>query len=365
MSPVIHRRTATSLVVALMLAALIPATAMAATRPTTFSLSLGDTCVAGRASDNAAVKLVWRRANGNLVAKTTVTASVAGNWSFCSSAKVTKVGDRIQATVAGTTHTVVIPLLTFKVDRANDVYRGKARAGSRLLLWYHAGIFADYYASATFRARADGTFSYKPYSDYELDGGIEADLRWRNAAGDHVWLHDLAPYFRVTIGRPSFSGGTRPFSRVEISVRDSSTMALKATGKAIAGEFAFSGQFKDVGGNRVSLAVGDRLIAPSIASDADWVVPNIQGSANVATEVVSGTCADGSQFVGVEIKIVRSGVTRGYALGDVEPDGSFEVSFTGRPAPWYEPANIKHGDRITVSCRHATGDWAGLKFIVP
>lgn len=368
MTTTARKRTLGSLLAGLLLVALIPAGAAAAT-PITFNLYLGESCIRGQASGGAAVSLVWRKANGTLKARATVRATDWGSWSYCSpeGAKILKVGDRLKASVGTATHKLVIPTLTLNADRAKNLFKGRAPAGSTLELNYHAGIIADYYEQANVRTRSDGTWSYRPYSTYDLMGGIHAEMRWGNGHGDEIWVSDTSPFFRVIIGKPAFAGLTRPGRSVTITVRNGVTNVVKATGTAVGDRLGnFAGRFRNSAGKLVPLAVGDRFNAPTIASDANWIVPRVVGTANVATDVVSGRCFDsGTSQRYVEIRVVRGGILRGYAINSTAGDGSFEIEFDAPDAPWFRSANIKHGDRITVSCLQESGDWAGMKFIVP
>jgi hypothetical protein len=368
MSPAIRLRTAGSLLAALMLAALIPGTAAAATRPITFNLALGQGCVDGRASDSVSLDLVWRSAAGSLKGKATVATSVNGYWYWCvgeGSANVLRIGDRLKATVGTTVRRFTIPQLTLNVDRAQDVFRGKAPAGTTLRLFYLNGIFSDYYSEVKLTARADGRWSFDP--GWNIMGGIAADMRWNGPNGDKVWLYGHAAVLRVTIGRAGFSGETRPYRDAEVILENAATAVRKGKGTAVGDDYGtFSGQFRNAQGDLVAPAVGDRVRAPSLASDADWIVPNVEATANAGTNVVSGRCSDaGTSADFVEIRVIRTGVWRGLALDDTDQDGNFEVDFDDPESPFLHGANVKSGDRIDVYCLQDTGDWVGARFMVP
>lgn len=367
MSPATRVRTAGSLLAALMLAALIPGTAAAATRPITFSLGLGQGCIDGRASDNVSLDLVWRNAAGALKAKATVTTSVEGFWWFCvgeESAATLRIGDRLKATVGTTVRQFTIPQLTLNVDRAQDVFRGKAPAGTTLRLFYLNGIFSDFYSEEKLTARADGRWSFDP--GWNIMGGIAADMRWNGPNGDKVWLTAHAALLRVTIGRAGFSGETRPYRDVEV-ILEKGAAVRRGAGLAVGDDYGtFSGQFRNAQGNLVAPAVGDRVRAPSLASDADWIVPNVEATASAGTNVVSGRCFDaGTSADFVEVRVIRTGVWRGLGLGSTDQDGFFQFDFDGPESPFLHGANVKSGDRIDVYCLQDSGDWVGARFTAP
>jgi hypothetical protein len=63
--------------------------------------------------------------------------------------------------------------------------------------------------------------------------------------------------------------------------------------------------------------------------------------------------------------VIRLGQTRGFSFAYPEPDGSFVVDFGQPPAFFYNPADIRHGDKILVRCMLDTGDWVRQFFPVP
>ena len=95
-------------------------------------------------------------------------------------------------------------------------------------------------------------------------------------------------------------------------------------------------------------------------------MPAIDGSADAATDVVSGQCHDNGTFAGVWVLLCRTGHLRGFTVGaNHEADGSFSFNFQEVGTFYADPANVKHCDQIVVQCVQTTGDLAQLKFIVP
>jgi hypothetical protein len=150
-------------------------------------------------------------------------------------------------------------------------------------------------------------------------------------------------------------------------LRDGSTNALIAIGETTASEFGdATGWFLDVNGHQVAVSVGDRVVGHSLANDLDWIVPDASAVANVAADTVQGSCEDTGLLTGTAIVTVhRTGHTRGFAIAYVEPDGTFDVDFGEQGGFLYDPANIKHGDRIKVNCSLSTGDTVTQAFLVP
>jgi hypothetical protein len=363
------------LATAALLAVIMPATTLAATRPTRFDLTMRTNCIGGDASDNASVHLVWKSAAGTTKLNTTVTAASYGRWDACAAAsKVLKPTDTIKATVGSTTRKFVVPNLTIVVDRAHDVLRGKGPQGSTLALSYHAGIFADYFKVAETTVDANGNWAYTgdpEEGDISLVGGIDADALWVSPKTDTVYVSGMAPFVRVRLGESAFSGEANPGQSVKVTLRDGVTDAFKARGKAIGtepgqitGGRRYSSEFRDDQGNPVAISVGDHLVAPSIASDADWIVPNIEGTASAETDVVSGRCFGSEQNETAIVDVYRSGDRRGRALINLGTDGTFERDMNEHEGLWYDPVNIKTGDQVVIECLMSTGDWVELAFIV-
>lgn len=374
MSPVTRIRAAGAMVAALMLAALIPATAAAASRPITFEGTVDNSCLNGRASDNSSLTLVWRNASGALKEKVTLATDDFGYWSHCVYGRTPPVvlqrGDQLKAVVGSTARRFVIPNLTLNVDRANDVFRGKAPAGTTVRLFYLAGIFADYYEEAKLTVGGDGRWSHDP--GWNIMGGIYADIRWRSSNADFVWLTGRAPMLRVTLGKARFTGETVARRSIKVILENASSGVRKAAGSDVANKYGeFSGRFRNTQGTLVPLAAGDRLRAPTLAADADWIVPNIEATANASTDVVTGRCFNaGTSARFVDVTVFRATATnplRGRFLGSTDSNGSFTIDFAhGDPSPFFHgPANVKSGDRIDVNCLQDTGDWVALRFFVP
>ena len=375
----LHRllRIGPALVAAIILsAAMAPATSAGAgpaTARLTFGvdwdgLRIGSPCIRGLASASSTVGLVWKSAAGVQKARTNVTAaSGRGLWTYCSDSSSLAAGDVLKVDDGLGNRTFTMPKITLIADRVNDVFRGRGLANRVTSLYYRPGLIATYYEEAEITAAADGTWSYDPGED--LIGGIAAEITWTNAKGDWMSAVGTAPYISVTLGRSRFTGGTSPSKNVNVALRDPVTAVVKGRGSAVGGDYGqFAGEFAGANGTLVKVAAGDRLVS-GIASDANWIVPNIEGSANVANDHAQGRCVDaGMSYYFASVTVYRYGSERGFSFASPDEDGAFEVDFSqpdnGYPVP-YSPANIRHGDKIVVRCWLSTGDIVGHSFLVP
>src|SRR5687767_60521 len=90
------RSSIVAALVALMVMALIPGVAAAATRPVTFAVFMGDSCVRGRASDNGVFDFAWLNSNGGTKYAALVQAGPDGRFSICPpQARIVEAGDRL------------------------------------------------------------------------------------------------------------------------------------------------------------------------------------------------------------------------------------------------------------------------------
>ena len=84
------------------------------------------------------------------------------------------------------------------------------------------------------------------------------------------------------------------------------------------------------------------------------MVPAIDAMAMAATDEVAGQCANAVAPDLSMIRLFRTGFVRGWA---VEP-AAFDFNF--RHVDWVDPANVRQGDRIVVSCPQTDFDWVIL-----
>ena len=329
-------------------------------------LRLGDSCVGGYAPAASSLDLVWKGAHGAVKARTTLaTPTTSGYWNYCSGSGATLVaGDVLKATVGQTTRKFVMPLVTATVDRVHDFFYGSAPAGTDVSFDYGSNFCCSgvaYSGQAT--ADTNGQWQFVPEEGRSLDN-YWIDLPWTSPKGDTVEAYGNAPSVTVTIGRSAISGWAQPYQAVRLVLRDGTTGARKAVAIAVTDEWGdYGATFRNAAGDEVPVAVGDRVVGLSMASDLHWHVLNIAATANVAANTVSGTCGNQS---GPEVDIYRRGREVGSSVfADVDDQGNFFVDFNGRSNMGFDPANIKHGDRVEVICPVTTGDFIRYVFRVP
>jgi hypothetical protein len=326
-------------------------------------MRLGDSCFAGRAPRSVPLHLVWKSAAGAVKANTYVPTTEYGSWGYCSAYGATLAeGDLLKATAGSYSRTFVVPLVSIRVDRVHDTFHGRAPAGSAVTLWYmYRRCCPDYEQHEDLTADSEGKWLFSNYGDPVDD--YDAHVEWQSAKGDTMSDWDVAPGVTVSIGRSMVSGYSHPDAQVKVVLRDGATGAWKGVAKSTVGDYGeFSAVFLDGAGQPVNVIAGDRIVGLTLASDMHFVVRDIEASADVATDVVSGTCG---YRRGGEITVYRSGNWIGWSFLDTDDDGYFSVWFGDDETLGYDPANIRHGDRITVMCGVPHGDWITKSFIVP
>jgi hypothetical protein len=359
------RQTLGSLVGVVLLVGLAAQPAAATTYPITFDyVPIGRAFITGTATPNATVSLVWKDANGAVKLQQTFSVNEYGDWDYFepdSSSPVVAIGDRLRASDGSSTHTLVIPELTMNINRVNGVMKGRGPAGEYVKLQCGGSPFKTFEPciwQKKLRVGEDGRWVYRNFSNDGLIGGSTMYVRWRSDAGDKVLVEATSPFVAITLGSSRFSGAGHAYDQVQITIADATTLDVKATGTALAHAAggAFSGRFLDDQGERVAISAGDRMTA-NIASDADWIVPEVEGHANPSTDTVSGRCFDaGTALPFARVLLFRAGHERGDAWPNVAADGSFAFDFTDGGF-YVDPAVIKSGDRLVIMCMQAGGDW--------
>jgi hypothetical protein len=359
------------ILVGALLAALISATPAAAATQIVFGnddqgLALGSGCIAGSAPASSTFHFVWRSSTGDLKLDQQVQTTAYGSWSACAPAGVvTQAGDRLKATLGATVRRFTLPLVTVFVDRVANVYRGEAPPNTSVTLEYSGGALSDYTPAVELDVDSGGQWSFNP-GTFNSDppsnvlGGAEGYATWQSAHGDTVSAYDIAPAVSVTVGRSSFLSTVHPGTVKTVFLRDGSTGTRKAS------SLTTDNVFRNKAGQTVRVAVHDRVTSTGMASDLDWIVPDSGATADVANDTINGFCEDtGWLSTTAVIFVHRTGHIRGLAWIATDPNGTFSVVFTGNASPGFDPANIKHGDRIEVRCMLNTGDWVSQSFLVP
>jgi hypothetical protein len=342
----------------------MPLVVSAERAPLRLDISLGGrgNCPVVWAAYDTPINFVWRDSAGSI--KTRGSDNTGDNaWvRFCptdDSNWVTWIGDRITLSSGSYSRKFVVPNLSLRIDRVANTFFGSGPAGRTVKLEWAEG---DVGVTKSIRVAPDGTWTFAPR--FDLHGFDGASLSWTSVNGDFVNVGAVAPNIGVTIGKATFEGDAYPLASASASIDG----GRHASGRATADyNGAFKGSFV-ANGVKVRVAPGDRLTATSLAPDADWIVPNIDGTASAASDTVNGRCEDtGTAAEYVRLWVIRTGGhVRGVGLWGTEPDGSFAADFSQGIPPWGGSSiNIKSGDRVRVDCMQTTGDWARLLFRVP
>lgn len=369
----IGARAVLALTVAALLLTMLPGVAAAASRPTRFELYVGSSCVGGFSSDGANVELTWRRAGGKLVVHNTYrAASEGGYWEACAGDGFTtpllRIGDRLEAKVGAAVRRFTVPGLTLRFDRVNDLFKGRAPAGTAARLAFAGGLYSDVLVSRSVSVDGDGRWRHRE-PGFDIVGGQYASLRWTSAKRDRVTIEGVAPFIRVSLGDSRFDGAHYAGTSFQARLIEVATGEVRAIGRATAGRHgSFTGTFRDASGQPVAVAAGLRLQALSLAGDARWIVPNVTGSASADSDVVKGRCFDaGTSATWYDVRVVApDGDTRARSAGATSRNGSFEVDLGEESGGmFHSPGDIRSGDLAIIGCLQRGGDWAQRELIVP
>lgn len=332
----------------------LPGSAAAATS-ITFSGTIGWNCLDIHAPANATLSIVWRNAAGAIKEKTSFVNDGAG---FCpTDGTVLASGDKIRVTAGTSTHRLVVPQLSIKVNRARNILRGTGPAGGVVKL-HDEGFPWPAFECCMWHDRVpvnnSGNWSRKVW---DIRGGQQFSVSWKSAAGDRILAYGVAPYLRLTIDKAAFVGAFRPSATANVTVQDGTTLDLLATatpvGEPVWGRF--DGRFRDADQQRYKLQPGD-IVTSDIAPDLQIVLPDLPIIADAASDTVSGQCFD-TGSVHIYIEVDRNGVRRGYAYSDTDENSQFSIYMPDPQEFADNPAVIKVGDEVSVTCVTLQGDW--------
>ncbi len=342
---------------------LIPGAVAAAQPGITFNLEMLGDCVSGRAAPNSTVDFTWRASNGTPKGQGTTDSTTYGHWGYCSTDPEVwlQPGDKIKVSDGSATRTYVVPDFSMILDRSAAEARGSGPAGRTIRICSTWALFSDYEKCHSTRVGQNGEWAFHPHGGH-IYGGVWASAYWTSPNNDTLTVHAQAPRLDVTLGKSTFSGGSDPRATVDISINWFLTVSGHATGDQYGG---FEGQFRNAKHRLVKIVAGDHISSPSLAADEEWIMPNIEASADRTTDVLTGRCFDtGTSDHWLQVTVLHSGHFRGAGVADTEPDGSFTLDFHD-PGGFWSPTNIISGDHLVVMCMQNTGDAAQLKFRVP
>ncbi len=350
----VRRLTVGAVAIGLLLTVWAPG-ALAAPRPLSVNVIMGDSCVSGEARKNAFVKVVVRDPAGSIKLRQAVDTGPSGEWSACGYSDTIRAGDKINVLVfeTGQSRKFTVPKLTIDANRVSEVVSGKAPAGSVISIAVStAGASSvglpEYDITESVVAGAGGTYSFDFSTDgIDLIGGAMAQATWKSAGGAiQVHRQTSVPGLMVSIGDAQFSGSFKPNAHLGITVTHGSTQM--ATGDAI-GDYSgqVSGQFVDSDAEPYAIAPGDWIKAPALGSDGTFKVPAINGSANLSNERVSGTCfANGLYVVAV---LGPDYYDFGLTFGTAAANGKFTADLA-------DQLNIRKNFTVQIGCYTANAD---------
>ncbi len=325
----------------------------AAPRPLQAMLGVGDECIGGQAKPNTFVKVIVHDSTGAPKIRDAATVDAQGSWSACIDyfAEPLGAGDKVSLAdfETGQALKFTVPRVTMTVNRVSDVVSGTAPAGMKLAVEAADSqgiLFGDqpYDLTKHVVAASDGTWSH----DFGADGinlifGSQLEVRASLKGGDALVYRDMyVPGVQITLGSSEFEGFIAPYRHIGIKLTQGGNKV--ATGDAVGGDtgYGFDGRFVDAQGELYQVAGGEWFSAPALGSDASWRIPAIDGTANVKSDVVTGTCFPNNPYV------VEAGVFA-FDFGTSDSNGQFSVDLT-------DSGGIAHGDAVLIACLSSGGD---------
>lgn len=335
--------------IAIVMLALLPSVAAAATRPIAFRIVMG-ACPKGTASDDATLRVDWRDADGLLKATGVTKASSTGLWVFCGSPsgdpspEGIEPGDAITVAVrGGTSRTLVVPRFLVRVDRQTDVVSGRAPAGTEV----HVTVRNETQdASSDLAVDGVGRFSGDLTDRFDIRGGDLVTIEQMQGR-DRLTASVRAPWVRVWLGRArlDWSGLAGMAGLVTLIAAD------RREATAPVGEDTGTSRFLDVTGDPLRARVGDTVDATVLARDGRISIPDVRLTIAASTDVVVATCPAGLLY---RLTVLKGGTStaRWEVWGNSSGRNVHEL--TGR-------LNVVKGSLAILDCELATGDRIAIR----
>ncbi len=349
----------TAVIICGLLAALLPATAVAAPK-VTVQLCIGCYSLSGQGPANTNIAVLWKSSAGDVRQKVTVKSNAGGHWStpdLIYDFEVTP-GDTVKATIGTWTRTFTVPRLSLRLDRPSGVASGRGPANTSLDLYL--GTTGDCYDAAV-TTDALGAFSHDFGADGAVvDGRSGASVRWRNASGDSVSMDVSAPRIGFYRGMSGVWGWASPGMHIDVELLDTS-MAPNGEARLTPDRDGYAWtDFLDADGMTVSPATGDHVQARLTGAPdpfADIVVPAVSITGVARTDVVTGTCVVAADFWA---EASAPNWSRDFWWSSHLGAGkSFSRDITAK-------MDLRSGDRLYLSCTLPTaGDWVDRIALVP
>ena len=219
----------------LVLSALLPATAAAASPPIRFTLRYGDSCIGGTAAPGSLLSVKWTDAEGRVKAQQQVDTG-SGIWILCGHADDAIVtGDRIDATDGQYTRKYTVPRIGVVANRVTNTFSGVGPVGRTIKVAYLLTPTADHLTKHHIRAGADGTWTYTPHDLGDIPGGLAVAVIWTSPNHDTLRFDSAAPGITLRLGSSRYSGVTTPFTSVSLALLSGQSPNALATANAYAG----------------------------------------------------------------------------------------------------------------------------------
>lgn len=356
-------RTFTSaLALGALLVGIVAAPASAAVPPTTFDITIGDSCVWGTAKPNAFLRVTVRNSAGALQGKGYSQVFEDGFWQFCEFYGVIRPGFKIRAVLFNETGTlrttnVTVPSLSLRLDRATDEAAGSGPAHGTVLVTVTDSQFDPwgdgYFASEEVPVDSAGDWSHDFGNDgINVRGGAQGYVEWWNAAETvHVIRGAAAEQIWGWLDTPEFGGYARINEGIDVALRVGATTVGEGHAAADWMTGSYWGLLADMGGELYDLVGGEQLSAPAIGNGVNWTVPTGVDSVNTSTDVVTGQC-----FANGRYAIQASGPNGfGTKYGTASASGAFSKDMTSQ-------INLRSGVTVSVVCYTGAGDYIGDTF---
>lgn len=270
-------------------------------------------------------------------------------------------GDKIQVIQGRTIHRLTLPLMSVRVARDTDRATGSAPAGSTIALSAYQCTTYDSLCSveaqATATASSTGRWSRDLSAQVNLRGGDGVAAEWTSPGGDTVSISGAVPFSQATLGSAVVGISASGNQAVALVLRDADGH-LRGTGAATTWFYGYvEVTLRDAHGDVTKVHAGDRLAGDFTTQVVK--VPPLTVAGTASTDKVTGWCGAGRAW---SLRATRTGGSPSARFTGVA-GGQGHVSVTTTSAsPSYD---LKHGDRLVLTCRLTSGDEVRVRATVP
>jgi len=232
------------------------------------------------------------------------------------------------------------------IDRVNDVVSGTARPGTT--------VHIDQPYVATVPVDDAGNWVFEPGTPFT--GNPVFYAHWESNNGDRIDMIQFAPQLILMLDKPKFQVFGNPTTQATITLKRETSHGQRVA--AIELDFGTVGEirdeFIDQDGRHMKVQPGDHVSAPGVASDADWIVPNVEAHGRPASNIVDGGCFDAGTSSGLFSLFVLDSAnshSKSSVWGEVNPDGTFSIDFDDPASSpnvdtFTHPADLVNGDKL-------------------